>query len=247
VPVRAKAPRRKQMRTMSPLAGTYGSSSPPKSNLWFRVADACARPPVRGGVCRDLCKNYVSFCPMMLALNGQFIGRHATARVARAANPPLAISLWVLGERVGRRPGRLRAMTVSLARAMIECHCSADRVGDRIVAAIVVERCVSGGRVDVWLAGGRLCCGDGMGRRQPRRRPADHRGRGDRVGVGDRGGLEIRLAPGWHTYWRSPGEADQGAPRLDFDCRTRCSSFGGLRSPPMPDCCLFENWMMQSV
>ena len=28
-------------------------------------------------------------------------------------------------------------------------------------------------------------------------------------------GIEIRLAPGWHTYWRSPGEAGI-APRLDW-------------------------------
>ncbi len=28
-------------------------------------------------------------------------------------------------------------------------------------------------------------------------------------------GLEIRLAPGWHTYWRSPGEAGL-PPRIDW-------------------------------
>jgi hypothetical protein len=61
------------------------------------------------------------------------------------------------------------ARIASLARAMIGCHCSADRVGDRTVAAIVVDQRIadsgSGGRVGVWLAGGRLCGGDGMGRR----------------------------------------------------------------------------------
>ncbi len=46
-----------------------------------------------------------------------------------------------------------------------------------------------------------------MGRRRPRRRPADHRDRCYRLGKTIEAGLEIRLAPGWHAYWRSPGDA----------------------------------------
>ena len=45
-----------------------------------------------------------------------------------------------------------------LARAMIGCHCSADRVGDHTVAAIAVERCGSDSGHD-WLSLLRGSCG----------------------------------------------------------------------------------------
>jgi hypothetical protein len=77
-------------------------------------------------------------------------------------------TLWCLAD---PSPNTERPVSriAGLARAMIGCHCSTDRVGDRTVAAIVVDQRIansgSGGRVGVWLAGGRLCRGDGMGRR----------------------------------------------------------------------------------
>ena len=53
-----------------------------------------------------------------------------------------------------------------------------------------------------------------MGRRSARGGAAD-RGRARRGGDVHRAGIEIRLAPGWKTYWRYPG--DSGVPpRFDF-------------------------------
>jgi DsbC/DsbD-like thiol-disulfide interchange protein len=54
--------------------------------------------------------------------------------------------------------------------------------------------------------------------------------------------VEIRLAPGWHTYWRMPGEAGM-APVLDWSRSTNLASVRHEWPRPI----VFENYGMQTI